>query len=341
MRVRLKEVAAIAGVSEATVSRVLNDRPNVSSRTREVVLDALRQLDAPLPRGALMRAAAQATGRRLVGVLLPDLDNPIFAVMAQLLTSRLAAAGRTALITRSGPVADERLVLGQLVDAGVSAMIVVSGAHADTSADVGHYRRLIDDGTPMVFVNGYRRDLHGAPFVSCDDRHAATLAVQHLVSLGHRRIAFVAGAHRHTVVARKLDGYRTALAAAGITPDDRLIAETMFSAEAGDAAARGLLDAGATAAVAASDLLALGTIRGARAHGRRVPEEWSVIGYDDTDLMAYTDPPLTTVRQPVRAMCHAAADMVLDRLDGRPPRIGEFRFHPALVVRGSTAPRPG
>lgn len=334
MRVRLRDVADKAGVSEATVSRVLNERPNVSARTKAAVLDALRVLDGPMPGG---RARPMAKRSGLVAILMPDLDNPIFPVMAQLLTARLATKDHPSVIARCGTASEEPQMLETLAAAGVAAMIVVSGAHADTTADMAPYEHLLDTGVTLAFVNGFRRELL-APFVSCDDRHAAALAVRHLVSLGHRRIGFVSGPHRHTVVQRKAAGYRAALKAAGIERDDSLVVETVFSAEAGHAAVEGLLEAGATAAVTASDMVALGTIRGARDLGLEVPRQWSVTGYDDTALMAYTDPPLTTVRQPVRAMCDATADIVSDRLAGRPTRNGEFLFRPELVVRSSTAP---
>lgn len=268
---------------------------------------------------------------------MPDLDNPIFALMAQLLTARLAQREHPSVIARCGTASEEPQMLETLASTGVAGIVVVSGAHADTSADMAPYQHLLDTGMTLVFVNGYRSEI-AAPFVSCDDRHAAALAVQHLVSLGHRRIGFVSGPHRHTVVRRKLNGYRAALEAAGIASDDSLVVETLFSAEAGHAAVEELLAEGATAAVTASDMVALGTIRGARDLGLEVPRQWSVTGYDDTTLMAYTDPPLTTVRQPVRAMCEAAADLVSDRLAGRPARDGELLFRPELVVRSSTAP---
>jgi len=333
--VKLREVAELAGVSEATVSRVLNERPNVGARTRAAVIEALRQLDGPLPGGR----AGGDRGTGLVGILMPDFDNPIFPVMAQLVAARLAITGRVALVGRCGTVDDEPEMLESVAATGVSGIVMISGTHADATAGLGAYQRLVDTGVAMVLVNGYRREL-AVPFVSCDDRHAAMLAVQHLVSLGHRRIGFVSGEFRLTVVQRKLAGYRAAIKAAGLECDERLVVETMFGAEAGQAATAGLVEAGATAAVTASDLLALGTIRGARDLGLAVPGDWSAIGYDDTAMMAFTDPPLTTVRQPVRAMCHAAADLLVDRLNGRPARTGELLFRPELVVRNSTGPAP-
>ncbi len=332
VRVRWREVAHLAGVSEATVSRVMNGRPGVSERTRSIVLHAVDQLGA----ARLVRPRQLEAG--LVGVVVPELDNPIFPALAQALEARLAGAGYTCVLGCATQVVDELEYLGTLVERGVAGIIMVSGRHAATDGDHSAYRELLAQGIPMVFVNGYSAEVP-APFVSCDDRHAATLAVGHLTSLGHRRIAFVSGPARYVVVERKLAGYRRALASAGIDVDTALVVDTVFSVEGGRAAAASVIERGATAVVAASDLLALGTILGAREHGLAVPAEWSVVGFDDTALMAYTDPPLTTVRQPIIAMCEHATRLLLDQLGGATPVNGEYLFRPELVVRGSTAPR--
>jgi alanine racemase len=330
MRVRWRDVAQRAGVSEATVSRVMNGRPGVSERTRQLVQHAADELGlARLPRTRVLRAG-------LVGIVVPELDNPIFPAIAQLLEGRLAAAGYTSVLGCATQVVDELEYLAALIERGVAGVVMVSGRHAAADGDTAAYHELIARGIPMVFVNGYTKGVP-APFVSCDDHHAAMLAVHHLASLGHRRIGFVSGPTRYVVVRRKLDGFREAMRSLGGADDD-LVVETLFSVEGGRAAAEPLLAGGATAVVAASDLIALGAILGARQHGVEVPGQWSVVGFDDTALMAYTDPPLTTVRQPIAPMCEHAVRLLLDQLGGAPPLHREFVFRPELVVRASTAP---
>ena len=331
VRVRWREVAQLAGVSEATVSRVMNGKPGVSERTKSVVLRALDQLGG----SSLVRARTLEAG--LVGIVVPELDNPVFPMFAQALEGRLAAAGYTCVLGCATQVVDELEYLGTLVERGVAGIVIVSGRHSDAQGDQSAYHELIAQGVPMVFVNG---DAQGAPApcVSCDDRRAAALAVHHLASLGHRRIGFVSGPPRYVVVQRKLDGYREALAEVAAEVDDALVVDTVFSIEGGRAAVAPLLDAGATAVVAASDLMALGTILGARERGCSVPADWSVVGYDDSALMAYTDPPLTTVRQPILAMCDHASQLLLQQLDGTTRLDREYLFRPELIVRGSTAP---
>jgi alanine racemase len=333
VRVRWREIAELAGVSEATVSRVMNARPGVSERTRTTVLQAAGRLGA----SGLERTGHLDAG--MVGLIVPELDNPIFPAIAQLIEARLASAGYTCVLgcaTLQG--VDELEYLGMLAERGVAGIVMVSGRHADSEGDQGPYRELLAAGIPMVFVNGYS-PMVPAPFVSCDDRHAAQLAVNHLVALGHRRIGFVSGPRSYVVVARKLEGFRRALAAADIAVDDGLIIDSVFSIEGGRAAIVQLLDHGATAVVAASDLMALGTILGAREHGMTVPGDWSAVGFDDTLLMAYTDPPLTTVRQPIITMSDHATRLLLDQLGGGEAQCREFLFRPELIVRGSTGPR--
>lgn len=330
MRVRWREVAHVAGVSEATVSRVMNGRPGVSERTREAVMRAADQLGA----AELVRPRQLEAG--MVGLVIPELDNPIFPALAQLIEARLASAGYTSVLgcaTQQG--VDELEYLGMLSERGVDGIVMVSGRHADTEGDQTPYQQLIARGMPMVFINGYTPSV-AAPFVSCDDRHASRLAVQHLASLGHRRIGFVSGPVNCVVVARKLDAYRAALADVGADVDDELVIDTVFSVEGGRAATAQLIEHGATAVVAASDLMALGTILGARELGLDVPSEWSAVGFDDTVLMAYTDPPLTTVRQPIGPMCDHATRLLLDQLGGGPAVHREYLFRPELVVRSST-----
>ena len=309
----------------------MNGRPGVSDRTRQLVLHAVDQLGA----ARLVRPRQLEAG--LVGIVVPELDNPIFPALAQLLEARLAAAGYTCVLGCATQIVDELEYLGTLVERGVAGIVMVSGRHAEIEGDHSAYRELIAQGIPMVFINGYTTDVP-APFVSCDDRSASAQAVSHLASLGHRRIGFVSGPTRYVVVRRKRDGYLDALGAAGLSAIADLVVDTVFSVEGGRASMVQLLEHGATAVVAASDLMALGTVLGAREHGLAVPGEWSAVGFDDTTLMAYTDPPLTTIRQPVVAMCDHAARLLLDQLGGTPAIHREYLFRPELVVRGSTGP---
>ena len=337
MTARLADIAAQAGVSEATVSRVLNGRPGVAAATRESVLAALDLMGYERPARLHKRSAG------LVGLITPELENPIFPAFAQVICQALTRQGYTPVLatqTPGGSTEDE--LTGMLVERGVAGIIFISGLHADTTADMGRYERLRGNGVPFVLVNGFSPKVD-APFISPDDRAAMRLALTHLVSLGHRRIGLALGPARFVPVRRKIEGYLQACRdELGLAEEEagELIEHSLFTLEGGQAAASALLDRSCTAVICASDMMALGAIRAARHRGVPVPERFSVIGFDDSPLIAFTDPPLTTIRQPVSAMGQAAVRALLEEIAGTPAPHSEFVFMPELVVRGSTAAAP-
>lgn len=338
MRARLADIAAQAGVSEATVSRVLNDKPGVAAETRQAVLTALDVLGYERP--ARLRRKPSAG---LVGLITPELENPIFPMFAQAIESMLAQHGYTPVLctqTPGGVTEDEYVEM--LLERSVAGIIFVNGLHADTTADPERYRRLVARRLPIVLVNGYLEGIE-APFISPDEAVAAELAVAHLASLGHRRIGLISGPERYLPVQRKLMGWRRAMSdLLGADPAelDQLVSLSLFGVEGGAAAAGRLLDRGVTGIVCGSDLMALGAIRAARQRGLVVPRDLSVVGYDDSPLIAFTDPPLTTVRQPVAPMASAAVRALLDEIQGQPAPRSEYVFPPELVVRASTTTAP-
>jgi DNA-binding LacI/PurR family transcriptional regulator len=162
--------------------------------------------------------------------------------------------------------------------------------------------------------------------------------VSHLAELGHTRIGLAVGQRRYVPVIRKVAAFAEASRdLLGRTDAETLVEYSIFSVEGGQAAGAALLDRGCTGIVCGSDLMALGAIRAARARGLAVPQNLSVVGFDDSPLIAFTDPPLTTIRQPVQAMSEAAVRALLEEIAGAPAPKSEFLFQPDLVVRGSTA----
>lgn len=336
MTARLAEIAAQAGVSEATVSRVLNGKPGVAGATRQAVLTALDVLGYERPSRLRMRSAG------LVGLIVPELANPIFPAFAQAIETALAQSGYTPVLctqTPGGVTEDDYTQM--LLERDVSGIIFVSGLHADTTADLERYNRLRERGLPIVLVNGYAEGID-APFISNDDSASMELAVSHLAALGHRRVGLAVGPERFVPVIRKVAGFRQAVKTLlGVGDADELVACTFFTVEGGAVAANRLLDRGCTGIVCGSDIMALGAIRAVRARGLDVPADVSVVGYDDSPLVAFTDPPLTTVRQSVTAMSQAAVRALVDEIGGAPAPRAEFVFRPELVVRGSTGSAPG
>jgi LacI family repressor for deo operon, udp, cdd, tsx, nupC, and nupG len=329
---RLAEVAKKAGVSEATVSRVLNGRNGVSETTRASVLTALDVLGYERP------TKLRGERGRLVGLVLPELQNPIFPALAEVVTASLAQRGFTpALCARTIGGVPERDYIEMLLDHQVSGVVFAGGSYALADAEHGHYRQLLDRRMPVVMVNAGVDDL-GFPHISTDDAVAVEQAYGHLRSLGHEKIGMVMGPEDHMPSRRKLQA--VAEFAGWQAEDDWLVERTNFSMESARLAAARLISRGVTGMICASDVLALGSIRAARRLGLDVPRDVSVVGFDDSILMTCTDPPLTTVRQPIEMMGQAAVDLLVNQIEGSGVAPDELLFEPELVVRGSTAPAP-
>ncbi|MEU3168289.1 LacI family DNA-binding transcriptional regulator [Streptosporangium sp. NPDC006930] len=320
---RLAEVAKKVGMSEATVSRVLNGKPGVSEATREAVLTALDVLGYERP------TQLRGDRARLVGLVLPELQNPIFPAFAEVVGGALAQQGFTSVLcTRTLGGVSEAEYVDLLLQQQVSGVVFAGGLFAQADAPHDHYELLRERRLPTVLVNAAVAHL-AFPQVSCDDAAAAEMALGHLRSLGHERIGMVLGPPDHVPSRRKLD-------AADLDPE--FVEHTMFSLEGGHAAAARLMRKGVTGVICASDVMALGAIRAARRAGLSVPDDVSVIGYDDSALMNCTDPPLTTLRQPIDAMGRAVVDLLAAQIDKALVPADELLFEPELVVRASTGP---
>nr|WP_185007470.1 LacI family DNA-binding transcriptional regulator [Crossiella cryophila] len=331
---RLAEVARKVGVSEATVSRVLNGKPGVSESTRNAVLTALDVLGYERP------TQLRGERARLVGLVLPELQNPIFPAFAEIMGNALAQQGFTpVLCTRTAGGVSEADYVELLLAQHVSGVLFAGGSYAQADASHEHYRRLVERQLPTVLVNAGIDEL-GFPRVSCDDAVAAEQALTHLLSLGHTKVGMVLGPPDHLPSRRKLAAFTASAAKAGLTVPAEWVGHAMFSLEGGQAAAARLIERGVTGIVCASDPLALGTVRAVRRRGMAVPSDVSVIGYDDSAFMNCTDPPLTTIRQPIEAMGRAAVDLLAAQINGAEVTAEELLFEPELVVRGSTAPAP-
>lgn len=320
---RMADLATHAGVSTATVSRVLSGKPGVKESTRQTVLSALEEL-------GYSRDRSMGPRTQTIAILTPELSNPAFPGFVEELDMLLHSAGLRNVVCPAGNTGTgEMQYLEQLTEMNVDGIVSVSGTPADLQSNNDRYEHLADAGVPTVFINGYAPDLPGA-FFSCSDADGVNSSVMHLRSLGHERIGLAVGPTRYLPAKRKVESFK----ALGFTDDS--IATTMFTAEGGHTAANQLLDSGHTAIVCGSDIMALGVVRAARLRGLEVPGDVSVIGFDDSPLMAFTDPALTTVRQPVRSMCEAAVTALLGALDGEPLSGHEMLFHPDLIIRQST-----
>ena len=311
------------------MSRVLNGKSGVSDATRAAVMTALDVLGYERPT-QLRRERA-----RLIGLVLPELQNPIFPALAEVIGGGLAQRGFTpVLCTRTAGGLSEANYVDMLLDQQVSGMVFAGGHHSEADAPHEHFQRLIDVRLPVVLVNAAAPDLD-FPRVSTDDTVAVEQAFGHLASLGHERIGVALGPADHMPSRRKLAAFRRIAERMGLPHDEDCVERTMFSIEGGQAAATRLIERGITGIVGASDLIALGAIRAARRAGLAVPGQVSVVGYDDSPLMSCTEPSLSTVRQPIEAMGRAAVAMLVSQIEGAAVAHDELLFEPELVVRGT------
>jgi len=324
----LREVAKRAGVSVATASRVATGDVRVRPQTRERVENAMRDLLYVPPR--------RAPATRLIGILVPELSNPIFPALAQEIEMRATPAGFASILCDTMSAAHRELdYVHMLVDRGVAGMIFVSCEMTNLDGEHGHYRRLTAAGAPIVFVNG---TLNGfdVPSVGVDERAAGELATRHLIELGHRRIGFVAGPEHYLPTQWKAAGREAALRSAGVDPDG-LVAYAEFGVQGGRAALAELLDRDdpPTAVICSSDVMAIGVLQEAADRGLRVPRDLSVVGFDGI-AAAWTQPRLTTIEQPIAEIAETAVQ-ALRRLIEEPGRpLPHFVFRPTLRVDGST-----
>jgi DNA-binding LacI/PurR family transcriptional regulator len=329
-RPTIYDVARLAGVSTATVSRALNDTGQVGETKRIAIAAAVEQLGYR-PNTIARSLVTQAT--QTIALLLPDITNPFYAELVTGIQQLTLERDYTMLLctTDFDPEQEERylrLLRAKHVDGALVDGLVLPPERI---------ARFVEDGFPIVCLD---RDVNSpaVPLVQVDNRMGARLATEHLLSLGHRRIAHITGAPAR-ISEERLLGYQGALEAAGVVPDSSLVATGDFTEMGGHAAMGALLaaESGLTAVFAANDLSAIGAMNAIAAGGRSVPGDVSVVGFDDLRLVRYTSPPLTTIRQPASEIARQATELLLGMIGGRKPDKLHHLLLPELVVRSSTA----
>jgi DNA-binding LacI/PurR family transcriptional regulator len=328
----LRDVAKQAGVSVATASRVVSGLDNVRSETRERVERAMRDL-LYVPPGR-----RPATG--MIGLLVPHLWNPIFPALAQAMEERATEAGYASILCNTSAAAFREVdYVHMLLDRGADGMIFISCEMTNMSGEHDHYERLVEEGARLVFVNGALNTLD-VPSVGVDERTAGELATQHLIDLGHERIGYVAGPDHYLPTRQKAAGRRSALRAAGLDPDGLVAHGDDFTVVGGRVALRELLalKKRPTGVVCSSDLMAIGAVQEATKQGLSVPEDLSIVGFDGIEATAWTDPPLTTVEQPIEEIAETAVNALRTMMDAPTKPLPDSFFRPSLRKRASTAP---
>jgi LacI family transcriptional regulator len=328
-RATIHDVAAAAGVSVATVSKAVNGRYGVSPETVSRVLDAVKTLGYE---SSLVASSMRSRKTGVVGVLVAAIE-PFSAEILKGVGGALAGTGYD-LLAYSGSRRDgegwERRSLSRLSGTLIDAAIIVTPTVVNVTSDV-----------PIVAIDPHtgRADL---PTVESDSFTGAQQAVHHLVQLGHRRIGFIAGRPDLRSAVARASGYRAGLSAAGIPFDPALVGVGRYEQDVAREAAEAMLslDDPPTAVFAANDLSALSIIDVAAEHGRRVPEDLSVVGFDDVPEAARAQPALTTVRQPMKRLGAEAVRMVLALLAGEDLPQTHLLLPTRLVARATTAPPP-
>jgi LacI family transcriptional regulator len=327
--ITIADIARQAGVSPSTVSRVLNGSKRVAEAKRARVLAAIEQHQ--YRPNAVARGLVRGRSM-MVGVLVQDIGSPFFARMVDGVEQGLDRGAYRPMLTtthwRTENQADEVRSLQLLLERRVDGVIVLGGHIADEDL------RAIATQIPLVVV---ARRIPGleSQCVYIDNEGGAYRATRYLLGLGHTRIAHIAGTAGHPDATDRLAGYRRALADAGLAIDERLIVDGQFEEESGVAGVEELLTRGErfTAIFAANDQTAYGAMLALFNHGYRIPQDVSLVGFDDQFLSAYTLPPLTTVRQPSIEMGRAAAEGLVRLLEGKEPMLP--RFPTDLVIRKS------
>ncbi|WP_030179778.1 LacI family DNA-binding transcriptional regulator [Streptomyces violaceorubidus] len=343
MTVTLADVAARAQVSPATVSRVLNGNYPVAASTRERVLKAVDELDYVLNGPASALAAATSD---LVGILVNDIADPFFGIMAGAVQSEIGGPGgraggeRLAVVCNTGGTPERELTYLTLLQRQRAAAVVLTGGamedEAHQTAVAAKLRRLTEAGTRVVLCGRPPAPDTGAIALTFDNRGGGRELTEHLIGLGHRRLGYIAGPRERTTTRHRLEGHRAALAAHGIEEDPRWTVHGRYDRQAGYEATLELMrrDPTLTAVVAANDTVALGACAALRDSGLRIPDDVSVAGFDDLPFSIDAVPALTTVRLPLAEAGARAGRVAMGREEAPVGGIATVRGE--LMVRGSS-----
>jgi LacI family transcriptional regulator len=325
------EVSELAGVSLATVSRVMNDSGRVSRKTTDKVLAAMKQLDYQ-PNSVAQSLASNRSN--CVGVLVSEVTGPVFAAMLGGIESELREAGKFTIFATGHTDKDkEREGIRFMIGRNCDALIL----HVEALSD-DYLIENQDGATPFVIINRSVGGLEDRCIV-LDNEKGGYLATRSVIERGHRDIAYISGPLDWGDASERFDGHRRALREAGIEFDETLLVEGDYHEAGGGRALYGLLQSGTpfTAVVCGNDEMAAGAMETARAQALRIPEELSIVGFDNAPLCSYLYPKLSTVNYPVADMGRMAARWVLKNVYEQDSGDIQTLFQPRFVTRASIA----
>lgn len=326
-RVTISDVAEEAGVSKQTVSRVINERPDVAASTRGRIKKVIERLGYhPDPIARSMRGSTYT-----LGCITPNLSDYNFSSIVQAAQAEARKNGFFLLTGSAQSESDVLPLLNEIMNRRVDGLLVINPRDDERYL---HLLPLIEQGIPIVYIKNKPVD-EKVSAVILDDETGGYLATRHLIQLGHTKIATIQGLPNEECTKGRLDGFRKAFREAGLPFDPGLIANGNWSASSGNQAVKDLLSMGKdfSAVFAQNDRMAVGAIKALRDSGFKVPEDISVIGYDDIPLSSFFDPPMTTIRQPMEAFGRIGAQILIEALNfpAFKPRI--VRLAPELITR--------
>ncbi len=329
----LERIAELAGVSRSTASRVLNQHPSVRPEVRERVWQVVQAHDYQ-PHQAARALASRRTNT--IGLVIPEtvarlFADPFFALLTQGIASICNQHGYFLALTLMTDSTDHDTLYRRILRSSLIDGVIVASATLDDPIT----QRLQESRHPCIIV-GRHPDCPDIPWVDVDNVAGAKSMVEHLIALGHRRIATITGPLNTGAGRDRLEGYRQALTRASIVQDGALVTEGDFTEESGFYAMKRLMRTEPTAVFAASDMMAIGAMKALAQAGRRVPKDVSVAGYDDIPAAMLVEPQLTTVQQVVVDLGRVAAEKLMDFLENREAKIHPQLLSTHLVIRDST-----
>ncbi len=332
----IKDVAALAGVSVGTASMAMNDSPRISAQTKQLVLDAVAQLD--YHRNPYARSFSLSSSHT-IGFLVPDLLNSFFGEMAGCLQKEVERRGNALMFGLSNESsAQEAKLIRQFIDRGIDGLIIVPVV--ENAPDLTHIRTLIKDTFPFVFISSYYKGIEANCVMTDLCKGSYDLTLQ-LLDSGHRHVILISGNPELVPFAERIKGFIQAHRDRNIPfSADRIITTLSMSFQGGyDAIRKVYFSQKIDAILAINDVMAMGIVSSLHACGVRVPEDVSVAGYDDISVSGLQETPLSTVHQPLEQMSRIAVENLFRQINGDATVVEPVYLEPRVVLRKSIAQR--
>ena len=335
MRVTIKDVAKAAGVSPATVSFIINNKPvSISTATREKVLKAIDELHY---RPNQLAVSLVTNTSNTIGLILPDSTNPFFASLSHCIEELLRKHNIAVIVGNTNSDPDiTRQYLQLFSDKRVDGIILAQLDFEDEQETIACQNIIRHLDIPTVYVDRVANSVGQHSIVEVDQRQIGYLATRHLLNLGHRRIGCASGSIHLTVNQQRYEGYKKALIEYGLTPDPDLLFCDSLSTNCGSNALPCLLGHNVSAIFAFNDMVAYGIYKACRNYNISIPDDISIVGVDDISFSEIINPPLTTIAQPIEKIASHAVEAIKILINGDKPEHNYICLHPLLKVRAST-----